>query len=480
MRWPVRYQILLPMVSIVLLTVLVVSALNAWLASARVKRELEEQLADVSATLTASSFPLEANVLKQMRGLTGAEYVAVDEAGRAVAASDQTLVAAAEEKSDVSARLDLTAIETVGGRSFFHVALPIDRRAAGRGQITLHVFHPEAAWRAERWQAIWPSLAIGGVSILLVAAVVSLLARQVTRPIHELQQQVGQIAQGDFRAIAIPDRNDEVKDLAMAVNQMAERLVQYEEQIRSSERLRTLGTLGGGIAHQIRNAATGARIALDLHRRECPLAANNGDGGEPMDVAVRQLAQIETSIKRFLALGKPTMEMRRETNLGQVVGEAVDLVRPLAKHMQVELQVELPTEKAMMAADAQLLTQLVVNLAMNAVEAAVQPHLAADSRSNTGEHSQSTGNNSRIEVRLTGGGEKYWELAVGNTGPGPAEAMQPRLFEPFATDKPGGTGLGLAVAQQIAGDHGGSISWERREEMTWFLVQLPAGGHNGL
>jgi len=474
MRWPVRYQILLPMVWIVLLTVAVVSALNAWLASGRVKRELEEQLADVSATLTASSFPLEANVLKQMRGLTGAEYVAVDEGGRAVAASDEALISAAEKREHVSANLDLTAVETIEGRNFFHVALPIDRRAAGRGRLVLHVFHSEAAWQAERWQAIWPSLAIGGVSILLVAAVVSLLARQVTRPIHELQQQVGQIAQGDFRAIAIPERNDEVKDLAMAVNQMAERLVQYEEQIRSSERLRTLGTLGGGIAHQIRNAATGARIALDLHRRECPLGTNNSDGGEAMDVAVRQLTQIETSIKRFLALGKPTMEVRRDTDLGQVVGEAVDLMRPLAKHMQVELQVDLPSSKATMAADAQLITQLVVNLAMNAVEAAVQPQLATNIQSDL----PLNGKGPRVEVRLAKREEAKWELAVGNTGPGPAAVMQPRLFEPFATDKPGGTGLGLAVARQIAVEHGGSIAWERREEMTWFLVQLPASGNN--
>lgn len=466
MRWPLRYQILLPMVSIVLAIVVVVSALNAWLASARVKRELEEQLADVSRTLTASSFPLEANVLKQMRGLTGADYVAVNEAGRAVAASDEALVAVAEKKREVSARLNLAAVVAVGGRNFFHVAVPIDRRASGREALTLHVFYSEAAWRAERWQAIWPSLAIGGVSILLVAAVVSLLARQVTRPIHGLHQQVARIAQGDFQTIEIPPSDDEVKDLAIAMNQMAERLVQYEEQIRSSERLRTLGTLGGGIAHQIRNAATGARIALDLHQRDCALAANDGNG-EPMDVAVRQLAQIETSIKRFLALGKPATAVRVETNLVQVVGEAIDLVRPLARHMHVELMVDLPQEPARTSADPQSLTQLVVNLAINAVEAAAQLQLGNATAANA----------ARVEVRLQRREKAWWELGVGNTGPGPAVAIQPRLFQPFATDKPGGTGLGLAVARQVAEDHGGSIRWERRELWTWFLVDLPAARH---
>jgi nitrogen-specific signal transduction histidine kinase len=48
-----------------------------------------------------------------------------------------------------------------------------------------------------------------------------------------------------------------------------------------------------------------------------------------------------------------------------------------------------------------------------------------------------------------------------------------RLFEPFVSGKPGGSGLGLFVARQIAEDHGGSIRWARRDGMTEFIVELP-------
>src|SRR5262245_8264145 len=110
LRWPLRYQIMLPMVGILLLTIAVVSALNAWLASARARRQLEDQLADVSRTLATSNFPLESNVLRQMRGLTSADYVLVDGSGHAVAASDDALIFTAEKTRAAESRAGLSAI----------------------------------------------------------------------------------------------------------------------------------------------------------------------------------------------------------------------------------------------------------------------------------------------------------------------------------------------------------------------------------
>jgi nitrogen-specific signal transduction histidine kinase len=109
---------------------------------------------------------------------------------------------------------------------------------------------------------------------------------------------------------------------------------------------------------------------------------------------------------------------------------------------------------------------MLVNLVVNGVEAAAKERVGA-----AGVLAVVALTHVRLTASRTAGG---WELAVVDPGPGPAAAIAPRLFQPFATDKPGGTGLGLAVAKQVAEDHGGRVRWERRGEQTRFIVELPA------
>jgi signal transduction histidine kinase len=331
--------------------------------------------------------------------------------------------------------------------------------------MALHVFYPEEAWQTARWQATWPPLATGAAAMLLVAVAAYAIAQRVTQPIRELKSHVARIADGEFTAMATPTRDDEVRDLALAVNQMAEKLAEYESKTREQERLSTLGTLGGGIAHQIRNAATGCRLALDLHQRDCPLADSNDNGQQPLAVAARQLALIETHIQRFLTLGRPTPARRDEVDLAAVILEALSLVEPMAQHLGSPLQFEPPAEALVVLADRQSLEQMLVNLLVNAVQASAQALTLVG-----GPYSTSS---PAVQVKLWTPDLARARICIVDCGPGPTPAMTRRMFEPFATDKPGGTGLGLVVARRIAEDHGGTIGWTRRDERTWFTIELP-------
>src|SRR5439155_2745422 len=115
---------------------------------------------------------------------------------------------------------------------------------------------------------------------------------------------------------------EELRELGRSVNDMAQQLAKLQETIQKTERLRLLGQVSGGLAHQLRNGVAGARLAVQLHAREC-----NGRGDrEALDVALRQLTLVEASLKRFLDLGSTERFRAEPCALGDIIEEAVVLL----------------------------------------------------------------------------------------------------------------------------------------------------------
>src|SRR5207249_3428889 len=115
----------------------------------------------------------------------------------------------------------------------------------------LYVLYPESLWRDALWDALLPSLVLGTLGILGAVAAAVALAHRFTRRIRELDRRTRLIAAGDFSPMPLPRRNDELRDLSQGVNEMVARLAQLQETIKLTERLRLLGQVGGGLAHQL-------------------------------------------------------------------------------------------------------------------------------------------------------------------------------------------------------------------------------------
>jgi signal transduction histidine kinase len=459
MRWPLRIQILAPLTALMLITLVGVSLLNAYLSARLCRQHIQEQLASVVRTLNESSIPINSDrVLAQMQGLSGAEYVLTDSAGAVLSASRRDLPLATLSNASTEAHhLTLDQKLELGNRHYFHATAAVNPRRASGDSGVLHILFPEENYQALVRQGFVPPLIVGGVALALAIVLGAVMAAHVTRPIGRLRRHVQQISQGNFQPLALPARNDELRDLASAVNHMAGMLAKYEGQVRRNEKLRTLGQLGGGLAHQLRNSATGCRMALDLHRRECP----RRDDCENLDVAARQLTLMERYLERFLSLGSGQPRPPARLDLADLLKSAVALVRPAAKHHGVGLEWAAPAAPLAINGDPAELEQVFVNLLINALEAAV----GAASRA-----APAAPPNVAVET-MTDRGSVLIE--VSDNGPGPAPGVRDSLFEPLVTDKADGTGLGLAVAREIVERHAGRIAWQRCGERTCFQVRLP-------
>jgi len=203
----------------------------------------------------------------------------------------------------------------------------------------------------------------------------------------------------------------------------------------------------------LRNAATGGRMAIELHRRDCP----RGAADESLEVALRQLRLMESYLRQFLSIEPSAPAVRRSVDAAQLVEEVLALVRPSYLHAGVELEFAPPAERLVLEGDAEALRQLVTNLVRNALDAAT-----------SGEAAQP-----RVLVELVQSPDGGGLLRVQDTGSGPAPSVRDQLFHALVSTKPDGFGLGLFVARQIAERHGGRLRWERTGEMTCFCFEFP-------
>lgn len=470
MRWPIRNQILLPLLGLLIASLVCVTIVYTNLAVVREKDRIKSEITNLFETVTETRIPLSENVLYQMKSLTGADFALELPIETESNDSKETLrphqISDSTFKSEnfslpesISGRVqelnfDVASQLRIEDQNFFHASARVRNNLDNSIQI-FHVLYPQTSYAQARSQAIYPPIIVGAFAIALSSILSFWLISALTRPIQNLQSQVGKIAAGDFSHIQVVERNDEIADLSKAINTMTQSLQRYQVQIRKNEQLRTIGQLGGGIAHQIRNSITGCRLAMEIHNRKCPKQDDEG-----MKVAMRQLTSIEDYLKRFLALGKPEPRETKRFNITEICSQSVQLISPSAEHVGVQLTSSLPSEPVEFNGDADAITQMLTNILLNGVEAAA--NLKTDSS-----------NSPFVELVLSFSDPKEIVITIVDNGAGPSDRLSEDIFEALVSDKADGTGLGLSVAKEAAARHDGTIKWFRRFDQTHFEIRLP-------
>jgi PAS domain S-box-containing protein len=239
----------------------------------------------------------------------------------------------------------------------------------------------------------------------------------------------------------IARRKKAEEELRAAKSTIEDKLGQTRTQLLLAERRATLGTLAGGVGHELRNIAQIQVAAVD------ELAAALGANEDVQELARTILPDLERVGDHITAHGNRLMELARPgpahvepLDLNHVVRDVAAMLKLAGKLGRVELVLALPADPVVITVNRTSIEQIFVNLVINAVDA-------------TGETGTVT-----VEVRPN---HKRVVCYVRDTGTGIAPDVRDKIFEPFFTTKgEHGTGLGLPVVREIVTSYGGEVSVE--------------------
>jgi len=229
-------------------------------------------------------------------------------------------------------------------------------------------------------------------------------------------------------------------EITLAVQRSQTEQRRRERETLRAEQMALVAQLATGVAHEIRNPLTSVKMLIQANRED--------QGGQPLSqedlrIIEGEIRRMERSLQTFLDYARPPKPERKLVDLCALVHRTLALSEARAARQNVQLRFRPPAVTRQIEADGGQLQQVLLNLAINALDA--MPH------------------GGTLEIVLQEH-EDCTELAVLDSGPGVNQDMQNRLFQPFATNKESGVGLGLVICRRIAEDHGGSLTLENRPE----------------
>jgi two-component system NtrC family sensor kinase len=290
-------------------------------------------------------------------------------------------------------------------------------------------------------------------AVLLFAIFMHLFYRWIFRPLKILVAGSRRVAGGDFDYRIYLATNDEMSELAEAMNGMTARFQairddldrqvrQRTKQVVRAEQMASVGLLAAGVAHEINNPL--ASIALCAESLETRFRDALNPSDEQQSVVANYLRMIQSEAFRCKEITEKLLDFsrigparRQNADLGELIQGVVDMVGHIGKYHRK--RVEFVRKEAVTAfISTQEIKQVVLNLLTNALD--------------------SLDEDGTVRIELSAG-EDYAEITVADNGCGMEPHVLKHIFEPFFTRRRGGqgTGLGLSISYRIVSDHGGTI-----------------------
>ena len=447
-----RFRLLVPLLAASILAAILVAAMSGWLSTRWATHNVDQRFLGIERALSQSTFPLTASVLELLADLTNTELITFLESGelfeatlvidpQAEAQLERVPILTTSRSLNVGDRLSVN----IGDRHFLAYGFQRPTQADPSRRV-LVLFDQEQVAAMRRGAAMLP-LVTGLSTIVLLGTLSLVLTNRLIIRLERLQRRVEFVARGNFDQREEDPVQDEIGLLASAVDSMAGQLKDLWRAVQRQQSEKLLHQVSGGMAHQLRNTLTGARLALELHARR-----NRGQEDEEIKVALREVQQAEGYIRRLLLVALGQQEKDRRASAMECFQDVQSSMTPTAKHLKAEVTwIFDDSLQQCDVKDGPTLIAAVTNLVLNAMQAGTTVCVTSERVNST-----------------------QAAISVIDNGPGVSEAIASEIFEPFVTSKPEGMGLGLPLVRRAAEHLEGQVQWSREGDQTVFrlLVQI--------
>jgi len=298
-----------------------------------------------------------------------------------------------------------------------------------------------------------------GVTAVLLGLLVTVWVVIQLRPLRRLREAARHIAAGDY-ASRIPEKGPaEVAALASEFNSMGRAIEEREREIVRSERLAAVGKMAAMIAHEVRNPLSSIGLNTELLEEELDAASGVEEARELCRAIHREVDRLTVITEEYLSFSRLPKPKLADEHVNAMVSDLAAFVREDLAVKQVTLTTDLAAGDPLARIDVAQIRQCLLNLIRNAAEAVVAK------------------GSGHVTLRTRAAAAGRVEIDVEDTGIGIPADVLPQLFDPFFSTKEDGSGLGLALTQQIVRDHGGDLRVDSVVGRgTTFTVSVPVGG----
>ena len=280
-------------------------------------------------------------------------------------------------------------------------------------------------------------------------------------------------------SVALAGRNKQLSAAIVELRDANQRLRQTRAGLERAERLASVGRLAAGVAHEVGNPMGAILAFAELVLRDPGLSAGSRT---QLERILREGDRIRVTLRQLLDLARPVRTESRPVDLARVAREAVAMVSAQPAYQGTEFLADVAAELPVALGDEDAVHRVLLNLLLNAAEAVRgQPERRVWAKLRPA----SVGRR-RVDESRVGPADASWdarvECVIADTGCGIADEDRERVFDPFFTTRPAGsgTGLGLPNALRMAEEQGGSLNLAPPPPgyRTAFVFGLPAVPQN--